>query len=564
MHRNLLIVIGLLWWNASPVTAETVGSNRRGMVATIQPIATRAGLDALRSGGNAIDAAIASALTLGVVDSHNSGIGGGCFMLIRLADGRLFALDGRETAPARATRDMFLRNGKADPKLSQDGALAVGVPGELAVLAQASRRFGRMPMRSLLEAAARVAEMGFPIDRHYAHRLKDTHRQLAASPEARAIFLNADGQPFAAGDVLRQRDLAASYRAIATNGVEWFYQGAFAKRTADWMRSHGGLLNEQDFSGYQVVDREPVRGSYRGFDLVSFPPPSSGGLHVVQILNILEPYDVNSLGDRSADFVHLVSEAMKLAFADRATWLGDPDFTPVPRGLVSKAYARDLSRRIRMDRATPVTAAGTPPAADTDVFRKEANRHTTHFATADAEGNWVACTASLNTSFGSKVVIPGTGILLNNHMDDFAAQPGVPNYFGLVGAEANAVSPGKRPLSSMSPTFVLKEGKPILSIGAAGGPTIITQTVLAILRTLDFGADPGSALLGGRFHHQWKPDELRIESRFDTAVIEELRRRGHRVVVEPSIGAAQAIGIGRVDGFVGAADPRSEGQAEGF
>lgn len=564
MNRNLLILIALLWWDSSAVAAETVQSARRGMVATIQPIATRAGLDALRCGGNAIDAAIACALTLGVVDSHNSGIGGGCFMLIRLADGRLFALDGRETAPARATRDMFLRNGKADPALSQDGALAVGVPGELAVLAQASRRFGRMPMRSLLEAAARVAEMGFPIDRHYAHRLKDTHRQLAASPEARAIFLNADGQPFAAGDVLRQRDLAASYRAIATNGVEWFYQGAFAKRTADWMRSHGGLLNEQDFSGYQVVDREPVRGSYRGFDLVSFPPPSSGGVHVVEILNILEPHDVNSLGDRSADFVHLVSEAMKLAFADRATWLGDPDFTPVPRGLVSKAYARDLSRRIRMDRATPVTAAGTPPAADTDVFRKEANRHTTHFATVDAEGNWVACTASLNTSFGSKVVIPGTGILLNNHMDDFAAQPGVPNYFGLVGAEANAVSPGKRPLSSMSPTFVLKEGKPILSIGAAGGPTIITQTVLAILRTLDFGADPGSALSGGRFHHQWKPDELRIESRFDTAVIEELRRRGHRVVVEPSIGAAQAIGIGRVDGFVGAADPRSEGRAEGF
>jgi len=564
MNRNLLILVGLLWSDISRVAAEPVQSTRRGMVATIQPIATQAGLDALRSGGNAIDAAIACALTLGVVDGHNSGIGGGCFMLIRLADGRLFALDGRETAPARATRDLFLRDGKADPTLSQDGALAVGVPGELAVLAQASERFGRLPMRLLLEAAARVADVGFPIDRHYAHRLQDTHRQLAASAEARAIFLRGDGRPFGAGEVLRQLDLAASYRAIATNGVDWFYRGPFAEQTATWMRSHSGLLTRRDLEGYRVVEREPVRGTYRGFDLISFPPPSSGGVHVIQILNIVEPYDVKSLGDRSADFVHLVAEAMKLAFADRAQWLGDPDFTPIPRGLISKDYARHLSRQIRMDRATPVPTAGTPPDAYTDVFRRESNRHTTHFATADADGNWVACTASLNTSFGSKVVIPGTGILLNNHMDDFAAQPGVPNYFGLVGAEANAVAAGKRPLSSMSPTFVLKHGKPFLSIGAAGGPTIISQTVLAILRTLDFGANPSVALSGGRFHHQWKPDELHIESRFEPSVIEDLRRRGHRVVVEPSIGAAQAIGVTLQNGFMGAADPRSEGRAEGF
>lgn len=559
----LLGAISGLRATTSPIPRESP-SAKRGVVATVNPIATQAGLEALRAGGNAVDAAIACALTLGVVDGHNSGIGGGCFLTLRLADGRLITLDGRETAPAAATRDMFLRDGKADAKLSQDGALAVGIPGELATLAYVSTNFGRLPLASLLDAAAKVAENGFQIDSHYASRVRATKTELAAFPEARAIFLRGLPTVPAKGDWLKQPDLAKSYRALATQGVDWFYRGDFAARTAAWMKTHGGVVTAADFARYQVVPREPVRGTYRGYEIVSFPPPSSGGVHVVEILNLLESFDLRAMGDTSADFVHTVAEAMKLAFADRAKWLGDPDFTKVPTGLISKSYAAGLTKGIRPDRATVVTGAGTPPFADADFFMREQSRHTTHFSTADAEGNWVACTASLNTSFGSKVVVPGTGILLNNHMDDFSAQPGVPNYFGLVGAEANAIAAGKRPLSSMSPTIVLKDGKPILSVGAAGGPTIISQTLLAILRTVDFGKSPRESLAGARLHHQWKPDELHVEAAFGEAVIAELRKRGHTVVVEKSLGAAQAVGLAPDGGFVGAADPRGEGLADGL
>ncbi|MBL9173287.1 MAG: gamma-glutamyltransferase [Verrucomicrobiales bacterium] len=560
---GVLGVLLVLW--AGRGGAEEIPEARRGMVATVQPVATQAGLDALKAGGNAVDAAIACALTLGVVDGHNSGIGGGCFMTLRLADGRLLALDGRETAPAAATRDMFLREGKADPALSVDGALAVGVPGEPALLAYASTNFGKLPLSRLLEAAARVASSGFALDRHYASRLDATRPELARFPASRTIFLRADGTPWRAGERLVQTDLGASYRAMAEAGVDWFYRGPFAAATASWMQSHGGILTAADFAGYRIRVREPVRGTYRGWEIISFPPPSSGGVHVLEILNILENFDMKALGDRSPEFVHMVTEAMKLAFADRARWLGDPDFTPVPRGLIDKGYATELARGIQRDRTTPVSGAGTPPRAATDTFPREVGRHTTHFSTADAEGNWVACTASLNTSFGSKVVIPGTGILLNNHMDDFSVQAGVPNSFGLVGAEANAVEAGKRPLSSMSPTILLRDGRPVLSVGAAGGPTIITQTVLAILRTIDFGQDPRTALAGPRFHHQWRPDELHVEAAWGDAVVAELRKRGHVVVVDRSLGAAQAVGVGPAgSGFRGSADPRGEGSAAGW
>jgi len=533
------------------------------MVATVQPVATQAGLDALQAGGNAVDAAIACALTLGVVDGHNSGIGGGAFMTLRLADGRLIALDGRETAPAGARTEQYLRNGRADPRLSQDGALASGVPGELALLAYASTNFGRLPMARLLEAAARVASNGFALDRHYASRLEAAQAELAAFPATRAIFLKPDGTPWRAGDRLVQKDLGLSYQSLAEAGTGWFYRGPFAQQTAVWMRANRGVLTAADFARYTVRVLEPVQGMYRGWEIVSFPPPSSGGVHVLEILNILENFDLRAMGDRSPEFVHTVAEAMKRAFADRAHWLGDPAFTPVPQGLVSKAYAQELARQIRSDRATEVSGHGTPPRAAEDVFAAEAGRHTTHFSTADAAGNWVACTASINTSFGSKVVIPGTGILLNNHMDDFSIQPGTPNAFGLVGAAANAVAPGKRPLSSMSPTLLLRQGRPVLSVGAAGGPTIISQTLLAILRTVDFGQDPADALRGPRFHHQWRPDELHVEAALGAAVIEALRAKGHTVIVERSLGAAQAVGTD-AGALVGAADPRGEGSAAGW
>jgi len=558
----LALVVAVL-----PLTGASAGAKdlpptpRRGLVATVNPVATEAGLQAFRDGGNAVDAAIACALTLGIVDGHNSGLGGGCFMTLRLADGRLITLDGRETAPAAATRDLFLRDGKADPRLSQDGALSVGIPGEFATLAHASTHHGRLPLGRLLEAAARVAETGFRLDRHYVGRLAETRPGLALFPESEAIFLKGLPATPSAGDLLRQSDLARSYRQMATNGVAWFYRGDFARRTAEWMRAHGGLVTEADFARYEVVPREPVRGTYRGHEIVSFPPPSSGGVHVVEILNILEHFDLAAMGDGSPEFAHVVAEAMKLAFADRARWLGDPDFARVPKGLVSKEYAAGLARRIRPDRASVVASAGTPPGADREWFTRERNRHTTHFSTADTEGNWVACTASLNTSFGSKVVVPGTGILLNNHMDDFSAQPGVPNFFGLVGAEANAIEARKRPLSSMSPTLVLREGRPILSVGAAGGPTIISQTLLAILRTIDFRKPPREALAAPRLHHQWKPDELHVERAWGQEVIDGLKRRGHTVAVEASIGSAQAVGRDARGQWSAAADPRGEGSA---
>jgi gamma-glutamyltranspeptidase/glutathione hydrolase len=548
-------------WTAGPLagTAEGTARGDRGVVATVQPLATAAAVDTFRKGGNAIDAAVAAALTLGVVDGHNSGIGGGCFMLIRLADGSFVAIDGRETAPAAATRDMFLREGRAVAELSLTGPLAAGVPGALAVYDEAVRSFGKLSLRELLLAAATTAANGFPLNRSYADRLSATAAELGRFPASRAVFLKPDGRSWTNGEVLRLPDLAQTYRAIADRGIDWFYRGPFAETTAGWMRQNGGLLAVEDFRNYAVKRRSPVITTYRGYQIVGFPPPSSGGVHVAQILNILEKFDLRGMGRNSADFIHVVGEAMKLAFADRAYWLGDPDFAPVPRGLVSKDYAAALAGRIRRDRAVAVAQHGEPGPGD--LF----NRHTTHFSTADAAGNWVACTATVNTSFGCKVVVPGTGVVLNNQMDDFSAQPGATNYFGLVGAEANAIAPGKRPLSSMSPTLVLKAGKPVLAVGAAGGPTIISQTVLAVLDTVDFGMDPARALAQPRFHHQWKPDELVVEKRIDEGILRELEKRGHTLRRVESLGAAQAVGVdasGR--GFAGAHDPRVEGQAGGW
>jgi gamma-glutamyltranspeptidase/glutathione hydrolase len=500
-------------------------------------------------------------LTLGVVDGHNSGIGGGCLLLIRAPDGTLAAVDGRETAPARATRDMFLRQGKADPKLSRTGALAVGVPGALAAYDYALAHFGKQPLKEHLLAAALLAEEGFAITPHYAARLRETAGDLGQFPAARAVLFDPDGQPKKAGDILRQLDLAKTYRLIAEHGLQWFYRGPFARATAAWMREHGGLLSENDFAGYEVKLRQPIVTTYRSADTVGFPPPSSGGVHVAQMLNVLEHFDLQAMGRDSTDFVHLIAEAMKLAFADRAHWLGDPDFAPVPKGLVSKTYAETLAARIRFDQAALVLAHGVPEGAGEEVF----GRHTTHLSTADTNGFWVACTSTLNTSFGAKVVIPGTGVMLNNQMDDFSAQPRVTNYFGLLGAEANAVAPGKRPLTSMSPTLVLRKGQPILAVGASGGPTIINQTLLTILNVVDFGLDMEAALARPRFHHQWRPDELQIEPALGAKVLGELQDRGHKVTVVKALAATHAVAWDAATGqFQAAADPRGYGKAGGW
>lgn len=528
------------------------------MVASVHPLATDAGLKILKNGGNAIDAAVAVGLTLGVVDVDNSGIGGGCFMLIRLADGRFVAIDGREMAPAAATRDMFIRGGKADTALSQTGALASGVPGEVAAFEHAVKHFGKKKFSELLLPAADLAESGFRLSSSYANRLKSVADEMTQFESSQAVFFK-DGRTLRKGDLLKQPELAATYRGIARLGGEWFYNGPFAQATAKWMKANGGIMTAADFANYRVVLREPVRTTYRGHEIVTFSPPSSGGVHVAQMLNILEHFELRKLDE--ATRLHVIAEAMKLAFADRAHWLGDPDFAPVPRGLVSKDYAATLAKQINLERSTAVPKHGLPPSWNTDVFK----HHTTHFSVADAEGNWVACTATVNTSFGSKVVVPGTGVVMNNEMDDFSAQPGVPNAFKLIGAEANAVAPGKRPLSSMSPTIVLKDGRPVIALGASGGPKIISAVLMELVGLLDLGLTPRQAVAAPRIHQQWSPDELMIERRLPESLQTKLKQRGHTLTVLPSMATSQIVARSPDEkGFVGAADPRAGGTAKGW
>jgi gamma-glutamyltranspeptidase / glutathione hydrolase len=532
------------------------------MVAAGHPLATQAGLQALREGGNAVDAAVAAALTLGVVDGNNSGIGGGCLILIRSADGKLTAIDGREMAPAAAHKDMFLRDGKPVPNASQTGPLASGVPGALAAYKLAVDRCGTMELARLLEPGRAAAEQGFIVGKGYAAAVRGSARHLRQFEGSRAVFFHEDGSPIAAGERLVQRDLAATYRNIDEHGIDWFYRGPLAQMVGEWMAENGGIMTAADFAAYEAKLREPIKSTYRGRQIIGFPPPSSGGVHVAQILNILEQFDLRAIGERDPlEATHIIVEAFKLAFADRAYWLGDADFVDVPRGLIDEAYAKSLAAKIDPTRAIDIPTHGTPPEWRQDLF----GRHTTHIAAADAAGNWVAITATVNTAFGSKVIVPGTGVILNNEMDDFSIYPGVPNAFGLVGAENNSVAPGKRPLSSMSPTIVLDgAGKPILTVGAAGGPKIITQVLLTIIRTLDFEMPLPQAVAGPRFHHQWRPNVVMYERDLDENIVEGLRERGHNVEDIGSGGRTQAIAIGPGGALIGVSDPRGDGTAAGL
>lgn len=557
---------------------EKVARGEHAMAVTVNPIATKAALDAMRNGGNAVDGAVAAALTLGVVDAHNSGIGGGCFMLMRRTNGAYFAVDGRESAPGNSKRDMFIRNGQADTELSQLGPLAAATPGALAAYDFALQKFGKLKLKDHLLAAAAIAEKGFPVSAELADASRAVSNELRRFPDAAALYL-PQGKPLKEGAIMKNPDLAATYRQIATNGTGWFYGGGYAKAAETWMKQNGGIMNVADFKNYQPVFREPIFSNYRGFTIATMPPPSSGGVHVVQILKMCETQDLWTMRRQGVDVIHYIAEAMKLAFADRAYWLGDPDWTKVPKGLTSKKYCQELAAKIQLEKTIDVSGHGTPDKADEDVFASiygKQKSHTTHFAVADEEGNWVACTATINTSFGSKVVIPGTGLVLNNEMDDFAIEPGVPNFFGLVGAEANAVGPWKRPLSSMSPTILSKEGEVYLAVGAAGGPTIISQVAQTIINYLDMRMSGGpemvdlelsiyDALRTPRFHHQWKPNELKIERKWADKVMEGLEKKGHKLKKVDSIGACQIIAKNpEGKGYIGAADPRGHGKAEGF
>ncbi len=570
MLAVLACLIGQVWTEtllarqvASHQSAETsnVARASENMVASVHPLATSAGISALESGGNAVDAAIATALMLGVVDGYNSGIGGGCFILIRLPDGRFIAIDGREVAPAAAQRDMYIESGKPNTKASQTGPLAVAVPGALAAYTEAVAQYGRKPIADSLNRAADVAENGFEISSIYARQIRNTAEELRPFSGSQAILLDPQGKPWPAGHRLQQIDLAETYRQIAANGLDWFYRGPFAERTAAWMAENGGILSVEDFKQYRTRQREPLISTYRDLQVIGFPPPSSGGVHVAQMLNILESFDLAKIHrDDPALATHYVAEAMKLAFADRAHWLGDPAFADVPRGLVDRDYAKQLATRIQDSQSIEVEGPGQPSEFDPRFFEK----HTTHIAAADREGYWVAITTTVNTTFGSKVIVPGLGVVLNNQMDDFAIAPGVPNAFGLVGNENNQIAPGKRPLSSMSPTILLRDGKPLMTLGAAGGPRIITQALLAILRTQDFAQPLADAIGQPRFHQQWSPPLLYLEQGFPEDQQRSLVEKGHRIEISRTAGVTQAIWFDESSQqFVGVADPRAQGSARG-
>ncbi len=540
-----------------------VARGSRAAVATVHPMATGAAIRVLRGGGNAADAAIAAAVMLSVVDGFNSGLGGGCFVLAKESHGQLLAIDGREMAPSAAHPEMFLKDGVPQNAWSETGALASGVPGAVAAYDLLSSRLGSGHWRTAFEMGAEVAENGWTITPHYASRITSEAQDLARFTASRETFFSREGTPLKAGERLVQRDLAKTLREIAAGRSDAFYNGTFASQTEKWMEANGGLLTRADFVNYQPVVREPIVSRFRDFTILGFPPPSSGGIHVAQILRMLDRFDLRDLYLRDrVTYYHVVGEAMRLAFADRAKFLGDPDFTVVPKGLLDEAYLRSRSDLIQEGRRIDDVEAGLPPSNGGRFSSRP--RHTTHLSVVDEAGMWVAITATINTTFGSKVVIPGTGVVMNNEMDDFAIAPGVPNAFGLVGNEANAPAPGKRPLSSMSPTIAVGPDGPVLTCGAAGGPRIISATAQILLNHLAVELSVPESMSASRVHHQWMPDKLLVEDAVDEGIVSGLEQRGHKVERVPAIATAQAIGREDRRTLVAAAESRLPGAAGAF
>ncbi|HEY0209559.1 gamma-glutamyltransferase [Acerihabitans sp.] len=527
---------------------------RRGMVSTVDETATGVGLDILRAGGNAVDAAVAVGYALAVTHPQAGNLGGGGFMLVRTQQGEVVAIDFREMAPAGATRDMFIgADGNADSKRSLTSPLASGTPGTVAGMSLALDRFGSLPLARVMQPAIKLAREGFSVNKALADDLASYGKEaLINHPNSKAVFFKADGQPYAQGDRLTQPQLAHSLMLIAEQGPQAFYQGAIADEIAGEMQRDGGLIGKADLAAYRAVARQPVSGSYRGYQVFSMPPPSSGGVHIIEILNILENFDLAHMGAGSADAIQVMAEAMKFAYADRSQYLGDPDFVKVPvPALTSKAYAKTLAQRIDVHRANP---SDTIKPGQLQPYESD---QTTHYSVVDGQGNAVAVTYTLNTYFGSGIMAGGSGILLNNEMDDFSAKPGVPNMYGLVGGDANAVQAGKRPLSSMSPTIVVKDGKTWLVTGSPGGSRIITTVLQMLVNTIDFGMNVAEASAAPRFHQQWTPDELRVEKGFSPDTIKLLVARGQHVKVLPVMGSTQSIMVMPDGTFSGASDPRT-------
>ncbi|MGH6895905.1 MAG: gamma-glutamyltransferase [Geminicoccaceae bacterium] len=528
---------------------------QNGMVATQEETATRIGVEVLKSGGNAVDAAVTVAFTLAVTLPRAGNLGGGGFMVIHdAASAETVAIDYREKSGGAAFRDMFLGDeGEADPEKSRFSGLAIGVPGTVAGMALALERYGTISLAEALEPASELAEQGIVVTPDLADSLTDAKERLQQWPSSAKIFYKEDGAPYEPGEILVQSDLAASLRLLADRGPGAFYGGPIGDKIVAEVGRAGGHLSIDDLRGYEAVVRAPVRGDYRGYEIVSMPPPSSGGVHIVQILNTLEGYPIGFLGAGSAETIHLMAEAMKLAYADRSEYLGDPDLVDVPvAALTSQAYAEHLRDLINRNRARP--AKDIEPG---DLSPYESTQ-TTHFSIVDAAGNAVANTYTINFGYGTGLVAEGTGILLNNELDDFSAKPGVPNAYGLIGGDANAVAPNKRPLSSMSPTIVLSDGKPFLVTGSPGGSRIITTTLQIIMNVIDHGMNVAEATYAPRIHHQWLPDELRVEDGLSPDTIRLLEHKGHAVAVEDAMGATQSIMV-TADGRFGSSDPRRPG-----
>jgi len=525
---------------------------QQGMVASQEALATKIGVDILEQGGNAIDAAVAVGYALAVTLPRAGNIGGGGFMLVYLADEqRTVAIDYREMAPGKAHRDMYLdSDGDANATLSRYHGLAVGIPGTVMGLELALKKYGTMTTKQILAPAIKLAKQGIVVTPDLANSLRASKGRLTRWTSAQTIFFKADGTNYQPGERLKQPELADSLSLISQHGYQGFYQGVTAQKISRAVQEAGGVLSVEDFAAYKAIIRQPVSGEYRGYQVVSMPPPSSGGLHVVQMLNTLEQFPIDKMGHNSAATIHLMSEAMRRAYADRSLYLGDPDFVKVPlKALTSKQYGKQLASQIDLNKASLSS-----DISPTKKLPYESNE-TTHYSVIDKFGNAVSNTYTLNFSYGSGLVAAGTGILLNNEMDDFSAKPGTPNGFGLIGGEANSVQPYKRPLSSMTPTMVLKDGKPYLVTGSPGGSRIITTTLQLIMNVLDHKMNIAEASAAPRIHHQWLPDELRIEQGISPDTIRLLQQKGHKVVTKSSMGSTQTIMLSD-HGLYGASDPR--------
>jgi gamma-glutamyltranspeptidase/glutathione hydrolase len=528
----------------------------QGMVASSNVLASEIGARVLADGGTAVDAAVAVGFALAVVRPRAGNIGGGGFMLVySAADGDTAAIDYREAAPRGATRDMFLdSHGNVDSQLARFSHLSSGVPGTVAGLHLAHERYGKLPWQRLLAPAIELATEGVRVSYDMSRALTRSQDRLSRDASSLAYFFKQDGAAIVAGERLVQADLAWSLKQIADHGPDAFYRGEIAAKIIAEMEKGGGLIDAESLAAYKPVVREPVRGTYRDYDIVSMPPSSSGGVHVIQMLNILEYFPVRAYGSESADNVHLLVEVAKLAYADRSKHLGDLDFYDVPaEWLMSKAYAKELAAGIDMQKARPSEeiAPGVPPARE--------SVDTTHFSIIDSEGNMVANTYTLNLSFGSGMTVDGAGFFLNNEMDDFVSKPGVPNTFGLIGGIANSIQAAKRPLSSMTPTMVFKDGESVLATGSPGGSRIIMAVLQMIVNVIDHEMNIGVASSAPRMHHQWLPDVVQLESGFSPDTIRELQRRGHQIQGSRfTIGSVHSVS--RRDGyFIGAADPRRPG-----